>query len=431
MIRNKKELSTSNERKLVLKLIEIGINSVLPKNLMKSVKYNNKNKVLAVRNNKYKVSGRIFVIGFGKASGLMAVEMEKILGRNIIGGVVICNSNYKTKRIKLIKAGHPIPDKNSIKGTKLILDLKNKYDINNDDLVICLISGGGGSLLEYLDSKLTLNDLIKTTELLIKSGAKIDEINIVRKHLSKVKGGRLGNYFPCKVISLILSDVIGNNLSTIASGPTVSDKSTFKDAYKILKKHNLIKKIPKKILDHIKLGKDRLKETPKILTNCNNYLIGDNLIALNSIKDKAKRLGLNPVIVTNKLSGSVENVAKIIKKEILRNKNKLFLFGGETNPKVPDNFGKGGRNQQLIARLLSMKVNRNFVIASFNTDGSDYINGIAGGIIDNNSINKINEKMLKKDLKKYNSYNSLKKVKGLIKMDNTGTNVGDLIICLI
>ena len=192
---------------------------------MKSaVRYDAASRILTVNGDTYRLStGRVFVIGGGKASGLMAETLENIIHpENISAGVVNCKSgHYKTSKIKIIPAGHPIPDQRGTSGVKEMLTLRQRYSINEDDLVICLISGGGSALMSYPVDELSLEETQRITELLLSSGVEIAEINAVRKHLSKIKGGRLGRFYsPVTVISLILSDVIANNLAVIASGPT-------------------------------------------------------------------------------------------------------------------------------------------------------------------------------------------------------------------
>ena len=322
-----------------------------------------------------------------------------------------------------------------------MLSLKKKYNIKKNDLVICLISGGGSALMPSPVDGVSLKDKQVATRLLLKSGADIGSINIVRKHLSNIKGGQLGKFFaPSRVVSLILSDVIGDDLSTIASGPTVPDKTTFKGAKEVLKKYNLILKVPSSVIEHFNLGiKKKVDETPKTLNNCSNFIIGNNRLALEVMKKEAKRLGYKPSIFTDKLLGDPETAAQSIAKEVRAIKSKGFdvlILGGETTPTVPKNAGKGGRNQHYIATtLLAMQDYKNeWVVVSAGTDGADYVKGIAGAIIDNNSLenSKIKKIEINKYLKNFDSYTLLKKIGGsLIKTGNTGTNVCDIIVYIL
>ena len=442
IIKNKRELATTKLKKQALEIIEAGIESVLPVNLMHSaVKYNAKQKILTVQNKKYSLkNGRVFVIGGGKASGLMAKELEKIIGaKNITAGIVNCKDNkYKTKKIQIIKASHPIPNQAGIRGVEKMIALKKEYSINKNDLVICLISGGASALMPCPVDKVSLKDIQKATKLLLASGANIQGINTVRKHLSKIKGGQLAKFFaPAIVISLIISDVVGNDLKTIGSGPTVPDTSTFKHAYKILKKYNLLKMAPKSVIAYFKKGcDDHAEETPEELNNCYSHIIGDNQLALDAMKDKADQLRLKPLIITAEQTGEPTKTAQIMAQEIIDKKYKdcnVILIGGETTPALPKNHGRGGRNQHFAATsIIAMKkYSGNWAMASIGTDGSDYMAGAAGAIVDNSSLAlaKSRKADVELYLKKYNSNALFKKIgRSLIITGNTGTNVSDIMI---
>ena len=232
IVKNKDILSTNKLRRQALAIIESGITRVLPPNIMKyAVRYDAADNILTINGETYSLSNRrVFVIGGGKASGLMAETLEVVIDPECITtGVINCKSgDYKTNKIKIISAGHPIPDQRGVSGVKEMLALKQHYSINENDLIICLISGGGSALMPYPINEVSLGDKQDITGLLLSSGADIGEINAVRKHLSKVKGGQLGYFYsPVTVVSSILSDVIGNDLATIASGPTVPDPPPF------------------------------------------------------------------------------------------------------------------------------------------------------------------------------------------------------------
>ncbi|HUT97025.1 MAG TPA: glycerate-2-kinase family protein, partial [Dehalococcoidales bacterium] len=246
IIKNRRELATTESRDRVLQIIEAGIERVLPPNIMRvAVSYDAPHHTIKIQGDSFPLSSasRIFVIGGGKASGLMAQALESIIGiENITDGVVnFKGGQVKTRRIKTVIAGHPTPDRRGVSGVNEMLALKERYSIGANDTIICLLSGGGSALMPYPVEGVSLKDKQAITELLIGSGVKINEINVVRKHLSRVKGGRLGKFYaPARVISLILSDVIGNDLATIASGPTTPDPSTFTDAHNVLKRYNLL-----------------------------------------------------------------------------------------------------------------------------------------------------------------------------------------------
>ena len=441
IIENKKELAINDLRKKALDIVEAGIEKVLPSNLMNAaIGYDLKQKVLNIGGRKYDFAkGRLFVIGGGKAAGLMAQTFEEIVGPgNIQDGIVISKkSSYRTEKIKVIATSHPVPDKKGIEGVKELLALKEKHSLSEKDLVVCLISGGGSAMMPSPVEGVILEDKQKITKLLLASGATIHEINSVRKHLSKVKGGRLGAFLaPTKVVSLILSDVVGNDLDVIASGPTYPDSSTFSDALLVLEKYGLVDKAPKNIVDLFKKGG---KETPKSLTNCDNYIIGDNEMALEAMAQKAKILGFKPHIITWQQAGDPVLVAQERNREILEGKYKdydVVIFGGETTPKLPQKPGLGGRNQHYgaVSLLLMGKYPLSWVMANAATDGADFLPGVAGVIIDKNSLTWAKEKKLdiEKYLKNYDSNTLFEKIGcSLLKTGHTDTNVGDITLYIL
>jgi len=445
IIENKEELSITKLRKQALDIIETGINRVLPSNLMKlALEYDSAHKALMVNGKTYNFSeGRLFVIGGGKAAGLMAETLEEMIGpENISAGVVICKkSDYQTEKIKVIKTSHPIPDEKGIEGVKEMLALKDNYSINENDLVICLISGGGSALMPCPVYEITLEDKQKITNLLLGCGASIHEINAVRKHLSKIKGGRLGLFYsPTKIVSLMLSDVVGNDLDVIASGPTYPDSSTFSDAFDVLKKYDLLSKAPESVIAFLEKGcQGKTEETPKTLDNCDNYIIGDNRMALEAMRIKSEEMGFKPYIITSEQTGDPVVAAELRAKEILEGKYEdydVILIGGETTPKLPENAGKGGRNQHYaVASILAMEKYLNkWVMANAATDGMDFLPGIAGAIIDNNSLNWIKDKKVNVQLylDNYDSNTLLEEIgKSLIETGHTDTNVGDVTIYIL
>jgi len=443
IIKNKDELSTTRLRKIALEVIESGIRRVLPPNIMhEHVKYDFERRVLYVMGDKFEIKGRIFVVGGGKASGLMAEAFEKIVNSDITAGYINCvDTDYRTKKVEIIKASHPVPDENGVNGVKKMLALKDRYDIKDKDVIICLISGGGSALIPYPAEGITLEDKQKTTKLLLSCGAEIEEINTVRKHLSRVKGGQFGMHFsPALVISIIISDVIGNKLDVIASGLTTPDPSTFRDAIAILKKYNLLDKVPSSVVRHLRKGEaGEVQETPKKLENCRNYIIGNLKMALEAMAERSAQKGLNPIIVTDEQKGETTEVARLRAREIIQGKYSKYdaiLLGGETTPVLPENHGEGGRNQHYVAvSMIELKECPNeWVVASVGTDGSDFSHEYAGAIADRSSLMALEEKGLNamEFIERYDSGNLLKKIgKCLIITGNTGTNVGDVILYIL
>ncbi|MBI4296849.1 MAG: DUF4147 domain-containing protein [Chloroflexi bacterium] len=442
LIRNRPGLSTTALRRNALDLIEAGIERVLPANIMKSaVKYDAARRIVTLGDYTYPLGrGRIFVTGGGKAAALMAQALENILTPgNIAAGVVVCNASCQaTKKIKVVEAGHPVPDQRGIYAVDEMLALKDRYDIQGNDLIVCLISGGGSALMPCPVDGVTLEDKQVTTQLLLRSGASIHEINAVRKRLSKTKGGRLGWHFsPATVLSLILSDVIGNDLDVIASGPTCPDLSTFLDAHGILEKYGLLSKAPKGVLDILTRGCSGVaEETPKTLANCINYIIGDNRLALDAMAHKAKALGLTPCIVTAEQKGDATTVARQRAAEILSGKYadcNVILIGGETTVTLPDNAGKGGRNQHYAATsMLAMSAySGKWALASVGTDGSDFLPDVAGAMVDDTSLTRASSEGIDVEyyFKRYDSYRLFNQLgDSLIITGSTGTNVGDIMV---
>jgi len=445
IILNRDELATSALRGQVLDIIEAGIRAVLPRNLLNCVvRYDPRRNVLTVCAHRYELgTGRMFVVGGGKASAAMAEAFEEAVGpQHIAAGIVTCSSGEsKTRRVEVVEAGIPLPDRRGLEGVKRMLAMKDGYGIGENDVVVCLLSGGGSALMPCPVEGLGLEDKQAATELLLSCGAEIGEINAVRKHLSRTKGGRLGRFFsPARVVSLMLSDVVGNHLDVIASGPTVPDPSTFSDALNVLRKYGLLCKVPKSVIKVLERGADgQLEETPVFLQNCHNHIIGDNRMALEAMADAARGLGLQPCVVTAEQTGDTTVVARMRAREIIEGRYDgcdVVLIGGETTPTLPEAHGRGGRNQHYAA--VSMTALREYAgewaMASVGTDGSDYVLETAGAIVDHDSLEAARVRGLDVEsyLERYDS-NGLLSALGncLIETGNTGTNVCDVIVYVL
>jgi glycerate 2-kinase len=405
------------------------------------------NNVLKIENHRFQLAEikNIYLTGAGKASALMAKAIENILGSRISSGHIVTKYGHAVplKYAFVTEAGHPVPDENGVKGTENILSIVNKA--SKDDLVICVISGGGSALLTDIPDGCTLNDLKILTDLLLKSGANINEMNCIRKHLSKVKGGMLSSAaYPARVVSLILSDVIGDPLDVIASGPTAPDPTTFKDAMDIIEKYGIKDKIPAgitKILNEglNKIRKETLKESDEAFRLTTNLIIGNNKLALKKASKKAEALGYTTKIITDSLHSDVEDVADYIFSKLIKYRNEkpgkksCLLFGGEPTIKITGD-GLGGRNQHL-ALLMAQKINgiNGVVFLSGGTDGTDGPTDAAGAIAEPETLKR--SEALGLDINKYisdcDSYNFFRQEGGLIKTGPTQTNVMDLIVVLI
>jgi len=455
VIKNKETLiangETSSDRKarmLALTSLEHALKAVDPKQIIKS-------KIL-LKNSKLRVDGYsfdlnsfkdIYVIGGGKASGSMAEALEQILGSHIKEGIVNVphGSNYKTEIIKLHGASHPVPDEAGVEGTRCIAEIADKAGEN--DLVICLISGGGSSLMPLPRNGISLADKRKITDMLLKSGATINEINTVRKHISYIKGGWLAKKaYPATILNLILSDVIGDPLDFIASGPTVPDSTTFKDAINVLKKYDLWNVAPSSIRKVLSDGeKGLIPETPKpddkIFRKAFNVIIGNNRTASLEACNFLKSEGLNTFLLTATLEGEARHVgvtiASIIR-EIDASENPLkkpaaIVAGGETTVTVSGK-GVGGRNQELaLATVYKISGINGAVLASMSTDGVDGPTDAAGAIVDGKTLTKAAKKGLapEKFLVENDSYNFFSNLKDLIFTGQTGTNVNDITVMVV
>jgi len=435
-----------DKRQKAIEIFLAGVESVKPDNLIKRYVSINKN-TLQIEEITFDLSvvENIYVVGAGKASAAMAQALEVILESRITGGHIITKYEHSLplRFIGITEAGHPVPDENGIRGTEQILSIVNTA--GKDDLVICLISGGGSALLADVPEGCTLDDLKVLNNVLLKIGADITEMNCIRKHLSRVKGGLLAKAaFPARVVSLILSDVIGDPLDVIASGPTAPDPTTFADAISTLRKFKIENGIPVQILKVLQDGfekkrQETLKESDEVLLRTINLIIGTNKLALKTAKQKAESFGYESQIVTDRIDGDVTDAANLIIETVKRvkegktNKKSCLLFAGEPTVKVKGK-GLGGRNQHLaLLAAKSLKDLPGITILSGGTDGSDGPTDAAGAVVD--SFTSKNASTLNLDIEQYisncDSYHFFEQEGGLIKIGPTQTNVMDLIVVLV
>jgi glycerate 2-kinase len=389
----------------------------------------------------------IYITGGGKASARMALAMEKLIGDRIAGGIVVVKYGHAVKlgATEVIEAGHPVPDNAGLSGARRIVELLQSCDQN--DLVFFLLSGGGSALLPFPAEGLSLVDKQRTTEALLESGADIFEINAVRKHLSRLKGGQLARLAaPATLVSLVLSDVVGDSLETIASGPTVPDRSTYGACLDIMRRYELARKIPSTVLEHLERGgRGEIAETPKdlggIFQRVQNVIIGNIRTALSSAFRRAEELGYQAIICSEALEGESRVVGRTfaaLLKDISTKGQPIsrpvcVLSGGETTVTIRGD-GLGGRNQEFaLAAALELSGANQVVVLSAGTDGTDGPTDAAGGIVDGKTVERAMAQGLDAAafLDRNDSHHLLRATEDLFFTGPTLTNVMDLQIGLV
>ncbi|HMK57395.1 MAG TPA: glycerate kinase [Dissulfurispiraceae bacterium] len=391
---------------------------------------------------------RLVMVGFGKASCPMVRALEDSLSDIDYSGAIITKyghcRGHELRKVSVHEAGHPLPDEAGVRGAQEVISLLR--DADEHSLVVCLISGGGSALLVCPYEGVTLSDKQRMTDLLLKAGADIHDLNTVRKHISMVKGGRLaGLAYPAEVKSLIISDVIGDDLGVIASGPTSPDGTTFGDALNVIAKYELEKKSPASVIALLKKGADgALPETPKtghhLFERVTNLIIGNNTKALKAARDAAEALGIEAQIVSSELKGEAKEAAKWLAEKALeirlapKSQGPVCLVsGGETTVTVKGS-GLGGRNTEFaLAFALEIEGADGITLLSAGTDGTDGPTDAAGAVADARTVS--NARVSGLDplayLKDNDSYNFFRKSDDLFVTGPTGTNVADIQIVII
>ena len=419
IIQNFEDLATSENKKKCLEILEAGLMAADPEKIIskyatpKEIKINEK----IIKIEKYSA---VYSIAFGKAGDSMTRALNAIIP--IKSGIIVIpkgsKSKIKGKKFQIFNSRHPRPDQTSIKAAKEVVKfLQNRRE---DELVIFLISGGGSSLLALPD-QITLDDKIHVTNLLLKSGANIQEFNCIRKHLSKIKGGKLVKKMKCEGISLIMSDVEGDDMSTIASGPTYPDNTTFSDAINIIEKYKLRRKIPIEVWQILEKGMQNENESISEKSKVQNFVIAKNNDCLKAMEIKAKKMGYH--VITIQIFDEIKSTVKKILENISENSKTCLIFGGEPTVKVLGK-GMGGRNQELVLRILkNTQKLKKLTIASIGTDGIDGNSVFAGAITDNI---KVDLATMKEFLKNSDSGRFFQKQKGNIITGFTHTNLMDI-----
>ncbi|CAB1067854.1 D-glycerate 2-kinase (EC [Olavius algarvensis Delta 1 endosymbiont] len=390
---------------------------------------------------------RILVVGSGKAGAPMAKALEDLLGDRIADGVIVVKEGHglPLKHVRIHEASHPVPDERGIRGAEDILSLVNEAGAR--DLVLNVISGGGSALLVAPAEGVALADKQEVTRLLLACGAGIHEINTVRKHLSRAKGGGLARYaYPATVVSLILSDVVGDDLNVIASGPAVPDTSTFADTQEVFRRYDIWQKLPASVQIRIRQGlAGKIEDTPKagdeVFRRCYSELVGTNIQALMAAGQEARRQGYQSLILSSTVEGEAREVVKMFAafaKEVRNSANPVaapacILCGGETTVTIRGS-GKGGRNQEFaLASALIIDGMPNIVVLSGGTDGTDGPTDAAGAIADGRTIARAGKQNLDPldFLQRNDSYHFFEPLDDLIITGPTRTNVSDVYMVLV
>jgi hydroxypyruvate reductase len=393
---------------------------------------------------------RVWVLGAGKAAASMGRAIEKSLGKYLAGGFLVTKYGHSLplKNIEILEAGHPLPDKNSVVAAQRI-EYFARNRIKPDDLVLCPFSGGASSLLVSPAEGIALEDKVACTRALLRSGADIHELNAVRKHLSRIKGGGFSKLLGrTTAISLVVSDVIGNDLTTIASGPMCADPTTFAECLQIIQRLHISDQIPDSVKQHLERGAaGSIEETPKPgdpeFREHECVIVADNAQACTAAAQSAKRLGYRVLVLTSRLDGDTEDAARFhmsIAGEIIDRRRPLrrpacIISGGETTVKISGE-GKGGRNQEFVLHCVRelAGLTAPCVVVSIGTDGTDGPTEAAGAIADNSTLArsiKFGAAFLSESRDNHDSYTFFKRLDDLIITGPTGTNVMDLHLVMI
>ncbi|HHP7234423.1 MAG TPA: glycerate kinase [Desulfobacterales bacterium] len=391
---------------------------------------------------------RIRVIGFGKAAAVMSQAMEALLQERIEAGLVVVKYGHGAplQRVEVLEAGHPVPDENGEEGARRILALAESA--GKRDLLVCLISGGGSALLPLPAPGLTLADKQKVSRILIDCGADIHEINAIRKHLSAIKGGLLARAaYPARLITLVLSDVVGDDLDVIASGPCSADTSTFSDCLDIIDHYGIGRSLPAAVIEHLQAGAAKtVPETPKFddpaFSRCTHHIIGSNIDALEAARDQAEAMGYQPLVLSSMIEGDTVQAAGFhaaVIREIIRTGQPLtapacILSGGETTVVVRGD-GLGGRNQEFALAIAPCiaGIDHPVVVLSAGTDGTDGPTDAAGAIVDAGTVSRAAALGLhvRDYLRRNDAYRFFQQTGELLITGPTHTNVMDMRVILV
>lgn len=425
-------LKNHPRRNDIQQILNACIDAVEPGNAVRRFVKREKN-LLFIDNQKYDLDefDNMTVLGLGKATEAMSLALLDVLGSYRSRGLLIPKGAFDSPAsgFTVLPGGHPVPTQASVKAGDKAFDLASS--LTEHDLLICLISGGGSALMTSPQHGLQLADLQMLTKLLLACGARVDEINTLRRHLDRVKGGGIARSANGACIaSLILSDVVGNPLEAIASGPTAPDPSTREDALNILKKYDLLGKVPIVILQVLENAPETSKPNDPLFERVQNVLVGSNALAAQAGLETAKSLGFHTHFLGDAWQGEAREVAKELCEYFKLNYERPYclISGGETTVTLRGN-GKGGRNQELaLAAAIEMDGLKNSMLITLATDGEDGLTNAAGAVVTGETCQQ-GERLgvdAQAFLSKNDSYSYFETLGDLIKIGATGTNVNDL-----
>ncbi len=438
MIEQREQLERSTGHTVALDALTAGIAAADPARLTRE-RVSLSGSVLTVGESTISLADvdEVVVLGGGKAAGVVAAELEAILGDRLDGGVVVTNSQVDTERIEQLPGDHPVPGESSLKSSQRLLSAAAAA--GEGTLVLAVITGGGSALMAAPAEGVSLADLQSTTQSLLDSGATIDEINAVRKHCSAIKGGQLAAATsPARVECLVISDVVGNDLSTIASGPFVGDASTYSEALAVVDRYDC--EVPGAVRRRLEAGAaGEIDETPgidsPIFDRVSTTILGDNMVAVRAAAESAREAGFEPLILSSRVRGESREAAKTqvaIAEEIRSTGEPLeppaaVVSGGEMTVTVRGD-GTGGPNQEFVLSAGLELDESGVVVGAVDTDGIDGVTDAAGGIVD---CETVDDGAAAAALADNDAYTYLKEVDALIRTGSTGTNVNDLRVVVV
>lgn len=438
MIERRETLSRSTARQVTLDCLTAGIKAADPAQLtQETVSVSGATLTVGETSSSLDEFDEIIVLGGGKAAGVVAAELESILGERLTGGCVVTTTPVDTESVELLPGDHPVPGEASLNSTQQLLSAAAAADERT--LVVGVITGGGSALLAAPADGLSLQDLQSTTQSLLDCGATIDEINAVRKHLSAIKGGRLAaTVAPAQVCCLVLSDVVGNDLETIASGPFVPDSSSYRTAQAVIDRYDC--RVPQAVRRRLQAGvAGTTEETPgvdsPVFDRSSTTLLGENMVAVRAAAEQAQTEGFEPLVLSSRIRGESRAAAatQVAIAEEMRSTGEpvsppaVIVSGGETTVTVQGD-GTGGPNQEFVVAAGLELDEPGVVVAAVDTDGIDGVTDAAGGIVDSETIST---EQARTALADNDTYTALERTEALIRTGATGTNVNDLRVIVV